>query len=124
MYLVQLGFVFRLQKGFPPPTVSASSLIANSGTLSCTGRHFTGKVAVDDIFAPSLNSPCHLSFIGAHVVAFKLNEVLRDFLNQYTPRVLSCLQSHHYKTKNIFILMATKLVLPENTRGWSQQAHA
>jgi hypothetical protein len=48
MYLVQLGLVFRLQKGFPSPTVSASSLIANSGTLSCTGRHFTGKVAVDD----------------------------------------------------------------------------
>lgn len=77
----------------------------------------------DDIFAP-LNSLCHLSFIVAHVVAFKLNEVLRDFLNQYTLRVLSCLQSHHYKTKYIFISMATKLVLPEHTRGWSQQAHA
>jgi hypothetical protein len=39
----------------------------------------------DDIFAP-LNSLCHLSFIVAHVVTFKLNEVLRDFLNQYNTK--------------------------------------
>jgi hypothetical protein len=47
-----------------------------------------------DIFVPSVF--IIISRLSSHVVAFKLNELLRDFLYQYTLRVLFCLQLLHY----------------------------